>query len=228
MSVATRFVGLSLISAAAVLAISSSSSAAVVVVTGGDAGQGLTLVPSDVVQAWDIDKYNHNWVIQGVQTTSVFGTGNANIVLSGADSALGDTLPDNISANDLALSDIFSTYQWKAQTVTLKGLTPNATYKVEVLASMRSGSSRVQDIALNGVAIGTAVDVKTNFFNVWGTTQADASGYISVALTPTAGSTDPNPAVSAIFVSTVVPEPATLSLLGLSTLGLLGRRSRRA
>ena len=229
------------LSAAAVLGTAVASHAAVITLAGGDAGEGLTLVPSRVVNATNFTGAA-NTTLQGVvfsRTTppyavtavrgpvgaagSGFVSGSVNNDLYGFGTAATRT------ANDNALLAIANTISFKggttaaaAQNFTLSNLAPNTPYKLDILQTTSDAGARSQTLTVTGSG-GTQTDVVPlvpyKIYDSVFTVTSSSTGTILANFVPSTDGT----VFSGVVVSSV-PEPASLGLLGLGGLTLLRRR----
>lgn len=124
--------------------------------------------------------------------------------------------------------------------VTLSGLSPDSVYDVWVFAA-RFAIATDQAVTITGqgaptsfVQSGPATDLVVNsqvgssaeplsFYAV--PIESDASGQIEIAITPL--TTDDSFGVSGIAIQGAVPEPATVTLLGMGVAGVAGHGWRR-
>ena len=214
-------------SAATVAVLGAASVApAAVQLTGGDAGEGLTLVPANVVRSLDLFGLATPTVaIQGVTFTPSTTTTNGAIFKSGtvtsAPYGFGNT------ANDAALIQLANYISFKggttpadAQTFTISGLTTGTSYKLDIIQSTSDAGPRTQTLTVGGVSDTVNLVAYGVYDSVFTTTAVN--GAITGTVTPTTDGT----VLNGIVVSTLttVPEPTSVALLGLGGLTLLRRR----
>jgi hypothetical protein len=201
-----------------------------VVVTGGDAGQGLTLNAGNVVTAWNVNSGGGPVTLQGVifvdHTLGTTFTGAPPLNFGGSET----------SGNDLTLATMLNQGSWDGINATplaftFTGLTPNASYRFDLLQSLIHYGQREQAIVVNGslvtlVQVNPFVPLNTSFV-----TTADGIGEIDLLVIQSGtygGSGTQDGAVLNALVLSTVPEPATYAVLfGLGALGLVAWRRMR-
>lgn len=220
---------------------------AATLVTGGDPGNGITLDPSNVVTAMNV---NGDATFQGV---SFLGT-DPNITIdpnqgtwglytnafNGAPTTFGngDTQDQvlNAIAGDLDFGTGSSTTGpdgFRSYGVNITGLTPGNNYRLDVIETDGNATGRTQTVFVNGAledTVGLTQGSATNPSLVYDSQVngvADSSGDIALGFDQV---TSQGPVFSAIVVSNAVPEPGSLALLGMGAACLLPvmRRHRRA
>lgn len=194
--------------------------------TGGDAGQGLTLDPANVVSALNI--YGSNYTLQGVTFTSQ-STGDqygGSLVFAGSET----------SANDNAMRGLVNQLGFASGTNSLNfvfsGLTPHASYKLDLLQSVLHYNPREQAIVANGSLV-TLVDLALNkAYNTSFGATATGAGTITVQVVASGsfgGTGFQDGAVMNALVLTAIPEPATCAaFLGLAAMSWALVRRRHA
>lgn len=205
-----------------------------VALTGGDAGQGLTLDAANVVTAWNINSEGSPVTLQGVVFTdntlgSTF-TGDPAFEFTGLEA----------SADDFTLGAMLSQGSWDGinetpLAFTFTGLTPNASYRFDLLQSLIQFGPREQAIVVNGslvtlVSLDSYVAYNTSFL-----VTAKENGEIDLLVIESGGyggeGIQDGAVLNALVLTSVaaIPEPATYAaLLGLGALGLaVWRRQKR-
>lgn len=203
-----------------------SFAATTTMLTGGDAGQGLTLDPANVVAALNV--YGGNYTLQGVDFTTwsegdMYG---GTLVFGGGES----------SANDNAMRGLIDQLGFASGTNSLdfvfSGLTPHATYQLDLLQSVLHYNPREQAIVANGTLV-TLVDLALGAaYNTSFGATATGAGTITVQVVASGGfggTGFQDGAVMNALVVTAVPEPATCAaFLGLAAMTCALARRRRA
>lgn len=200
--------------------------AAVITLSGGDAGEGLTLVPADVVAAENVQGVTATlqtvaFPKNGSQISFVTGS-------TGTGSALTNytptyVVPPSPTANDSALGSLLNRGGFALNqplSVVFTGLVPNESYLVELLIADLGSFTRQLNFTYNGVAApsDTFTTVIGQGYNVRNFIQANGSGTILATIrSPQAfsnGSPTPgqNPIISSAVLS--VPEPSTWAMGG--------------
>ncbi|MFW6153742.1 MAG: PEP-CTERM sorting domain-containing protein [Planctomycetota bacterium] len=140
--------------------------------------------------------------------------------------------------------DAANDYFWQSQgssvddtvsmVVTLKGLTPGAAYTVELISSHNTtaqsfrGCYDINGAFFDGSSTGTW-NFKTDGYEdggwmTWTEIVADTEGQLVLTATPIYTDSGWNKGGVRVNAMSVVPEPATMALLGMGALGLLRRR----
>lgn len=216
---------------AGLLVASQPASAVVVPLTGGEAGEGLTINTEDVVYAYNTGQ-NTNPTIQGQEFSPFLppSTASGNVTTVGFGNYAGDPFAPQFTiegADDEAMyvllrSLIYTLDASGPGTLTITGLDANTVYRLDLL--VHTPGDRTETFTINGVLTdsftaqgGSSYNV-TNLVNS-GVSGPEGTGQIVVSLTG-AG----NPIINGFVVS--VPEPASLGVVALAGLALLGRRRR--
>jgi MYXO-CTERM domain-containing protein len=203
--------------AVAIGSVTVSASAAVVQLVGGDAGQGLTVDSSRVVYAVDFGGTN---TVQGV----TFGSSSSVVPdSSGTYSASGFFAAGETSSNDSALANVLSTGRYldgSSGKIRVRNLTPGATYEFELLVAGAGG--RTQSVWINNGPADSQALANNAAYNFKGTGVADSFGDVLVNMS--ASGQFANPVFGGLLVSTPIPEPAALGLIGVGAVLALRRR----
>jgi hypothetical protein len=194
------------------------------VLTGGDAGQGLTLDAGNVVTAWNV--FGGNYTLQGVSFTSqnVGGQFSGSIAFGG-----GQT-----SADDVALAGLINQggFALTPLNFLFTSLTPNASYRLDLVQSTLNFASREQAIVVNDSLVTLVTLTAGLAYNTAFTTTADSSGQIRLRMAASGGyggTGYQDGAVLNAAVLTAVPEPSTYALFaGVAALGVAMWRRRAA
>jgi len=222
------------------LACVSPAHASVVLLSGGDLGEGLTLIPANVVAARHVRDLNPT--LQGV----AFPTNSGLIIFSA--SGGGFLYPtayvaNSNTSNDLALNSLMNTAIFGNASnliVTVSGLNAGQSYVTNLLLTEYAGPGAGQrdlNFSYNG---GTAIDAfRTGSaplgYNVQNNAVANNFGIITIAINSPGEyidnvfTTGNFPVLSAVIVSSV-PEPSSFALLaigGVFTAFIRGRRGRK-
>ena len=209
----------------AVLGAASIAPAAVQLM-GGDAGEGLTLVPANVVNATNFT--GNTQTIQGVVFSPATPPTSVTAVRTGGGGGfLSGTVMDagygfGGTANDAALIQVANTISFGggAQTFEVRGLTAGTTYKFDIIQSTSDAAARTQTLTFGGVSDAVSLATYGVYDSVF-TLVAPTSGTIAGSIAPGTDGT----VLNGLVVSTVpVPEPTSLAFLGLGGLTLLRRR----
>jgi hypothetical protein len=241
------FNGLGLLAAgicgSAILISTGGVKASYVGLTGGDPSGGLTLNPSNVVDALYTPVHNTGPGTAALTTTSgtqqvwqgvTFTPTNSNMSRSSGTYLLYSSEDTGTNSGNAGFTDTSNTTQdtnlldlvnagldYKSATVTVNGLSPNSTYQVDSIISLigYGAGGRTDAVAYNGgtpTASDTITFNNTNYiYAVQDMVASTASGTITIDYSGSQG-----PFYSAIVVSSV-PDPTTIGLLGVGTMGLL-------
>jgi len=200
--------------------------------TGGDAGQGLTLDPSRVLFAYDV---------RGSGTTTWQGVDFTPLVIGNYDSdysqTSADPFPGQSSSDDVALRGILQNLGWDGFSGvnplrhTFTGLTPNTSYRLDVLQFAGGFASREQAIVVNGSLAEILTISQTEALNTSLTATSDSSGQIQLLVTDSldyGGTGHHDGAILNAVVLSSIPEPSTYALcLGLAGLAVAARMRLR-
>jgi hypothetical protein len=207
-------------------------SSAMIQVVGGDAGQGLTLDASKVVGALNVGGHGAALDVQGITFHNSDTIGSYTGPLTWAGGASGGSGEyggafvfgaGETSANDTNLAGVFRSLYFGSNwmQITVGGLTANATYKFDVLASCTQNfNARSMVISANGTDMETFSMLRGDYAYVV-SFQAAADGLGKMVIGAHPGSE--GGFFNGLVVST--PEPATMALLGLGA--LLGLKRKR-
>lgn len=207
---------------------------ATVSISGGDAGEGLDLSPTQVIAAYNLN--GSAFTVQGVEFTGL-SAGFNHPTYSTTDADPFDAI--QTSADDIALRGILQTMAWDGFgggspiLVNFTGLSPDTSYRLDVLYFGGSFQSREQAIVVNGTLIDIVTLSTTVALDTYFTVNSDAGGNIALSLVgsgPYGGiGVQDGAIVNAVVLSSVIPEPASAALLlGLAGLGaVFGRRGAR-
>lgn len=147
-----------------------------VAITGGDAGEGLTLVPADVVYAYNIR--GGSFTVQGVEFTG-YTTGSASASYTDMDPFGGG----QNSSDDAALRSILQTMAWdegggQPSQVTFSGLQPFGSYKIDLLYYSGFWAAREQAIVVNSQLVDIVEVSQSIAYTTFFTVQANGAGSI--------------------------------------------------
>jgi hypothetical protein len=197
------------------------------VITGGDAGQGLTLDSARVVSALNVQGASYS--LQGVNfTPQAQGAQFSGTIVFGA----GEN-----SANDDAMRGLIDQLAFVAESGSLNfafsSLTPNASYRLDLIQSTLNFNSREQAIVVNGQLITLVTLTAGVAYNTSFDTTANGSGVINLNVVASAtygGTGFQDGVVMNGIVLTAIPEPGSYAaLLGFAAMAWsLGRRRRAA
>lgn len=200
-----------------------------VILTGGDAGQGLTLDAGNVTLAWDI---------QGSGSFTLQGVSFANHTIGTQFGGSFDFGGGESSADDTALIGMLNEGAWdnlgaSPITFTFSGLTPNASYRFDLIQSVLAYAGREQAIVVNGSLVTIVALAQYAAYNTTFLTTADVNGDIDLLVAASGGyggsGVQDGAILNALVLTSVaaVPEPVTYAaLLGLGALGVVLWRRR--
>jgi hypothetical protein len=226
-----------------------SASASTVILSGGESGDGLNLANALVattavggagatVQGVNFATPTPTYSDPPTDSNLIGGTTAAdgvtvNISAPFRYSASGVTYsPDNTvnqpDDNDLktALKVISGNYG-PPIVVSVSGLADNAQYAVDVLQSSSGYNGRTQTVSFSDpTVLAEVVNLdSTDVYNTHDVLTSDGSGDLSVTISDNAMGN--SSVLNGFVISTAVPEPASLGLMSIATLGLMGRRRRK-
>ena len=192
---------------------------AATLITGGDAADGLTLNPAQIVVALDVGHQTAPPPFVSVQ--GVTFTGSSPQVTGASLGGFANeftgvfNFATSTTTDDANLAAIMTKLYFSAQGVdfTVTGLTPGATYVVDVLQSVtETFNSREQAILINGNFVENVTLTRTpaDVYDTHVSVAADADGKILIGARPSAGygGTGPNDGclINAIVVSTTITQ----------------------
>lgn len=143
-----------------------------------------------------------------------------------------DTVSNNLE--DLVKTDVnYTGGEADSLVITISGLTVGQTYDLDLIQSNTCYAQRDQSIYFNNSPTAT----ENNY--LWSSSSSSGSAYIYdsnddvtavgagvITVTITSTTSGQPPVINGVVVSSVTPEPATLGLMSVASLGLLARRRR--
>jgi hypothetical protein len=215
------------------LAASPASAQTTVTLTGGDPGEGLTLNPSNIVAAYNMN--GGSFTMQGVEFQNLLLGQYRNDDVSQIPnySSYDPFESGQNSDDDAALRGILRTLAFDnpSLTYTFTGLTPNGTYRFDLLYYVGYFNAREQAIVVNGTLITLVTVSKTEAKDTYFSVQADGSGELNLLVEQSnlhGGTGYQDGAVLNAVVLSAVPEPSTYAaILGTFALGLVLWRRRK-